>query len=84
MDERRQFERSDSYKHGRIRFPGMSATFDCVVKDISAGGAMLLTSSALAIPSEFQLMLEGEQPRHCVVKWRESFRLGVEFQAAAQ
>ena len=41
---------------------------------ISAGGAMLLTSSALAIPSEFQLMIEGEQPCHCIVKWRESFR----------
>jgi PilZ domain len=79
MEERRQFPRHIAMKSGRIRFHGTVGCVDCVVRDISAGGAQLELPAVSGIPSEFRLALDGTPVRDCFVKWRTPQRLGVAF-----
>jgi hypothetical protein len=53
----------------------------CQVKDISAGGAMLVRSSADELPRQFVLALSrnGQVRRHCQVVWQTVNHIGVRF-----
>ena len=51
----------------------------CVIRDISAGGACLELDPAAAVPEQFDLIPNGNDPRSCRVVWRYSDRLGVAF-----
>ena len=78
MDERRRFSRTLMRRAGYIVFSEASTGVDCVVRDISEGGAQLMLTVA-GVPSEFKLALDGYPMRSCFVKWRQPNRLGVEF-----
>ena len=52
---------------------------DCIVRDISAGGAQLFVGNVAGIPSEFRLEFEKSSIRDCFVRWRVSNTLGVVF-----
>jgi hypothetical protein len=83
MLEQRRYRRRDLDKNGTISFHGSKGriTLDCVVKDISATGALLLAFTAIDIPEELKLTVEGIFDQDCLVKWREwvSAELAVEF-----
>ena len=53
---------------------------DCIITDISAGGARLFTEAA-NIPEQFRLLIDGDTPvrEECRVVWRLGGELGVAF-----
>jgi hypothetical protein len=55
---------------------------DCIVTDISAGGARLFIESS-NIPEQFRLLIDGVPPirQECRVVWRLGGELGVSFVA---
>ncbi|MCC8981044.1 hypothetical protein H8A92_19840 [Bradyrhizobium sp. 10BB] len=66
-------------KRGAIFFG--STTVDCLVLNISTGGAGLAVESDAAIPFAFDLEIESEPiRRHCILVWRLERRLGVMFE----
>jgi hypothetical protein len=79
MSEQRTKPRQRVLKAGTISFNG--AGINCVVRNISAGGAALEVESQMGIPSEFNLIVGTEQSSEiCTVLWRKTKRLGVVFQ----
>jgi hypothetical protein len=80
MSEQRHISRHRTLKGAVIAFNNRSSTIDCVVRNLSPGGAMLKVSSAVGIPDRFELKLEHEDFRWCQVKWRRENRVGVAFE----
>ena len=78
-ENRRSFRRMRTLKKGRIVFSGGYSVFDCLVRNISNGGAMLQVGG-LGIPSHFELIMDATVPRHpCTVRWRSQDAVGVSF-----
>jgi hypothetical protein len=79
---RRRERRFRCLKSGRIVFNRGYAVFDCIIRNISAGGAML-DLETLGIPKSFELRMEqGNDIRPCDVMWRTGRRMGVAFSRA--
>ena len=79
-DNRRRERRIKCYRGGKVVFNNGFAVFDCILRNISNGGAMLEMESLLGIPTYFQLHTEQDAPaRRCQVMWRTSNRMGVAF-----
>jgi hypothetical protein len=64
------------YDNGRTRL-------DCVIRNLSDGGAKLEFATVRGIPQSFDLMVPGHHPQHCRVAWRALKELGVQFMSAA-
>jgi hypothetical protein len=80
MEERRKDQRHRTYKAAEISFSGRSTAIDCVVKNVSEGGAALEVASPIGIPDEFDLVMTGDRTvRRCRVVWRKATRIGVKF-----
>lgn len=78
MEERRATPRLRTLKGGLILF-GSAPTFDCVIRNMSDVGALLVVSPA-GIPDEFTLVIKPEmRKRACRVVWRSADRMGVHF-----
>ena len=79
VTEHRAAPRHRVYKGGRINFeraPGI----DCVIRNISDGGACLEVETAFPIPDQFRLMIKPEQTiRGCRIAWRRGHKIGVRF-----
>lgn len=63
--ERRRSERTRVLRRGRIVFRNGHSVIDCVLLDLSDGGALLRAPGVLAIPEQFQLRIENG-PKHQV------------------
>jgi hypothetical protein len=82
MDERRRVQRSRTLKAGRIVIDSNTSALDCIVRNLSPNGALLLVPS-LAVPDRFELVFSASRARHeCRVAWRAMDRVGVEFKRA--
>lgn len=81
MEERRANPREELNRNGTISFHGKkgSTNVNCVVKDISAAGARLIVFTASKLPAEFELIVKGLLRESCIVRWRGSGQVGVEF-----
>jgi hypothetical protein len=78
MDDKRTTPRSRALKAGTIAFHG--GAIDCVVRNLSAGGAALDVTSPLGIPQQFTLVVAVDHSsRLCQVIWRKEKRIGVTF-----
>lgn len=77
LDRRRQ-DRSRSYLGGRIVFNHRQSSLDCLVRNISAGGAKLVFSDAVAVPEAFTLTIP-KQDRELAVRlvWRRGHEAGI-------
>ncbi|PTM38790.1 PilZ domain-containing protein [Bosea sp. 124] len=87
MTERRQTARLRSLLGARACYNEHRVTLDCVVRNISEGGAMLVVSDAVALPGMFQLEIAQRQRSYNAhIRWRSGTRIGVSFetQAAAE
>lgn len=72
-------QRTPLMKRGTLFFRNTSV--ECLVLNISTGGAGLAVESDVAIPFAFDLEIEGEPIwRHCILVWRLERRLGVTFE----
>lgn len=76
--EHRRDRRMRVLKSARILFNGGYSVFDCRVKNLSSGGALLEMPSMLGIPTQFDMVLDGVK-RHCTVMWRTDRLMGVAF-----
>ena len=83
MEERRREHRIRTLKAGRIVIDPNDSVLDCIVRNLSPHGALLLVSS-LAVPDRFELLFSASRARHqCRVVWRAMDRVGVEFKEAS-
>ncbi|MEO7224007.1 MAG: PilZ domain-containing protein [Devosia sp.] len=60
------------YDNGRSRL-------DCVIRNLSDGGAKLEFATVRGIPQSFDLLVPGHRAHHCRVAWRALKELGVQF-----
>lgn len=80
MLERRRFERTKVSKAARISFSRHESLIDCVVFDLSIGGAGIEVMNAAAIPDQFELTFDGARTlRACRAAWRSESRIGAAF-----
>jgi hypothetical protein len=80
LDDHRKAQRHRTLKAGSISF-NRAGGIDCLVRNLSAGGACLEVASQLGIPDDFVLVIEVDHLRQpCHVMWRSTTRLGVAFQ----
>jgi PilZ domain len=78
MDHNRGTQRQNVIMAGTISFGGSG--IDCLVRNISVGGATLEVESQIGIPSSFDLVINVERSNHhCHVVWRKARRIGVAF-----
>jgi len=77
--ERREQPRARTLKSGKIILNLNSSIVDCTVRNLNARGALLIVSSLVGIPENFELLLESDVHHDCRVKWRGEDRLGVAF-----
>jgi len=66
-------------KGAQIIFAHRTAVIDCVVRNLSDGGACLKVASPIGIPDTFELRLDAASVRRCRVVWRKATQIGVEF-----
>jgi hypothetical protein len=79
-EERRSTPRHRTLKSARIVIDPHGPVLDCIVRNLSARGALLLVTS-LAVPSRFELVFSTSRARQtCRVVWRAPDRVGVEFE----
>lgn len=81
---RRASPRARTLRRATIILKGGNSTFDCVVRNMSATGAMLQVGP-LGIPIHFELAIDTVPPHHlCTVRWRAENAIGVSFDDVAQ
>ena len=76
--------RARTLKGGRVVFNGGYSSYDCTIRNLSAGGAMLQFASTVGIPNNFDLFISnsGGEKYGCTVRWRTNVALGVAFAKA--
>lgn len=80
MVERRSSLRTRAFLKGVICFNKRSSTMDCMIRDISEGGARLIVSSAVTLPEAFELFIPSRNEYvEAKQRWRRGDDLGVEF-----
>lgn len=81
MDDRRKFPRVPTLKAGRIEFNRRLNVVDCVVRNMSDGGACIQVEDTGWLPATFDLAvpIDGLK-RACRVAWRSADKLGVAYQ----
>jgi hypothetical protein len=78
--ERRACGRPRSLKGGLLRFNRGYGTMECVVRNLSAGGARLVFGDAVAVPARFELRIGTDGAwRPALVRWRRDDQVGVSF-----
>lgn len=83
FEERRREIRRRAFKGATLTFNGGYGAFECVVRNISEGGARLTFGEASAVPARFDLAISGDgRSMAAVVRWRSLTDIGVEFEAA--
>lgn len=79
MEEKSEARRTRVLKAGSISFGG--AAISCMVRNISATGALLEVESPIGIPERFILLVPSDRLfRPCRTIWKSERRLGVRFE----
>jgi len=83
MPELRRSERIKSFLRAQILFNHRMTTIDCLIKNISAGGARIEVGKTMSIPTEFEIYIPQKNKTHSArMIWRDANAIGVEFVAA--
>jgi hypothetical protein len=77
--ENRVNQRKRTFIGAKILLNGGASVIDCLVKDMSDGGARLMLDGAPTVPPAFDLTLSDGRSFHCTVQWRTITGLGVSF-----
>jgi hypothetical protein len=77
--ERRRFPRIHVLRRARIVLSRGHSTIDCVVLDLSSGGARLKVWEWLGLPERFELRIENGPARVGAVRYRDLQVAGIEF-----
>ncbi len=82
--DHRSVSRARAILKAQIRFNNGMSTMDCVIRDLSEGGARLQISDSVAIPGSFELHIpKRDETRRAILHWRNSEEIGVGFQSAS-
>jgi hypothetical protein len=80
MIEKRAAPRHRVLKHGRLAFRSGGGV-DCMVRNISSGGARLDVANPIGLPQSFTLVIQSDQfMRRCHPVWASEQRIGVAFE----
>lgn len=79
VEDRRHSGREGRLLSGRIVYNNSSCVMNCVVLNMSDGGAKIRPADIVHCPTEFALRVVGQRPRNCEVVWRSQDTLGVRF-----
>lgn len=78
LEERRAEERHKALKGARILFNSGYGALECIVRNLSHGGARLEFGDSAAVPSRFSIYLNESGERHeAAVQWRLGGAVGV-------
>jgi hypothetical protein len=77
--DRREHPRTHVLRRARIVFRRGFSTVDCVVLDVSEGGAKVRLGEWLPLPPTFELRMENGPTREAEVRFRARETLGVRF-----
>lgn len=81
FEDRRMAVRRRVLKGCTLRFNNGYGALECVVRNLSAGGALLRFGDTSAVPPRFALTIAGEDAaRPAQVRWRTTTDLGVAFE----
>ena len=69
-----------TYTNPAQRLRANPAIVDCIIRDLSDGGACLELSSTAEIPPSFNLLFDGDISRPCRLAWKSRTRIGMSFQ----
>lgn len=79
-DEGRNLHRQKTLLQGKLTFGHGGTVIDCIIRDISEGGARLRFSDTVATPEVMELHIPNKQESHLVrVEWRVGDEVGVSF-----
>lgn len=80
MKEKRKHPRHKSLLQGRLAFNNGRSSIDCIIRDVSEGGARLAFSSPVALPEIADLEIPSKHESHPVhVRWGNGDEYGVTF-----
>ncbi len=78
--ERRGGDRQSIHTRAKCFLDHLNASVECIVLDVSRGGARIRITDSLVMPNEFDLLLSYEGQRQRVrLRWRRHKDIGVEF-----
>ena len=78
-EDRRQSQRKRVLRRGRIVFRNGYSVIDCVVLDLSEGGARLKLNDWLGLPTSFELRIENGPSHQVTVCYHVRDVTGVRF-----
>jgi PilZ domain len=76
--DRRRSERRLYRGLAKIQFGVGSLPRDCMITDVSDGGARIIAEN-LELPTEFTIIFSTGHPRQCRLVWRIGCEFGAEF-----
>src|SRR5581483_5245966 len=80
MEERRREQRFRALRCGKIVYDNGRSAIDCLIRNVSDGGACLQVNATAGLPIAFELAIDGEEKgRTCDVIWMSESRVGIEF-----
>ncbi len=77
--DRRAHPRKKMLKPAYIVYQDGNCVMDCVVSDLSEGGARIKPADIFACPDSFELQIKGEFARRCKVVQKSESGMGVKF-----
>lgn len=78
--ERRKNHRDSTYLNGRIAFNKRCSTLDCLVRNMSQSGAMIVFSDSVAVPAEFDIVIRQKgESRRARIAWCTETQAGILF-----
>jgi hypothetical protein len=80
-DDHRKAQRHRTLKGGLIVFNDGRSTIECMVRNMSEGGAQLTVASVLGIPQTFVLKLNEGGQVQATIAWKRGNTIGVKFEA---
>lgn len=81
-DERRGEVRHKALKGAKLAYNAGYGAMECVVRNISKGGARLTFAYAVGVPNHFSIRISDDPVgRQAVVRWRRGHAVGIQFGA---
>lgn len=79
-DDKRYVPRRRVLKGGKIIFADGTMVVDCVIRNLSVGGARLDVPATLVLPHAFTLLdVQADRQYIATLAWRRGDQMGVEF-----
>lgn len=73
-----------AFLQARIVFNNGMSTLDCLIRDLSEGGAKLKMSDSVALPDRFDLyIVKKDETRRAKLQWRAGDEIGVAFEQSS-